>query len=217
MNAFRLVPLLLALSIDGQAREVDFNREVRPILSDKCFFCHGPDKEHRKAKLRLDLEDSAKDPKNKVVVPGNPQASELIYRITTDDEDDVMPPSDSGKTLTVEEKNLISRWIKEGATWSEHWAYVPPRKHENPKVKNPKWPHSWIDRFTLKHFEENEQRPAPDADPVTLIRRLHFDLIGLPPEPDVVEAFAANPNPQAYEGLVDQLLASEHHGEHMAV
>tara|TARA_Y100000588_G_scaffold244230_1_gene258394 strand:- start:5896 stop:8142 length:2247 start_codon:yes stop_codon:yes gene_type:complete len=216
MNTVRLAPLLLALSIGTQAREVDFNREIRPILSDKCIFCHGPDKEHRKAKLRLDVEDSAKNPKNKVVVPGDPQASELIYRITTDDEDDLMPPPDSGKTLTVKEKNLISRWIKEGAAWSEHWAYVPPRKHENPKVKDAKWPHSWIDRFTLKHFEGNEQRPAPDADSVTLVRRLHFDLIGLPPEPEVVEAFAANPSPKAYEQMVDRLLASEHHGEQMA-
>ena len=105
MNPFCLVPLLLAFSIGAQAREVDFNREIRPILSDKCIFCHGPDKEHRKAKLRLDLEESAKDPKNKVVVPGKPQASELIYRITTDDEDDLMPPADSGKSLTPAEKS----------------------------------------------------------------------------------------------------------------
>ena len=217
MNTFRLVLLLLALSIGTQAREVDFNREVRPILSDKCIFCHGPDKEHRKAKLRLDLEDSAKDPKNKVVVPGNPQASELIYRITTDDEDDVMPPPDSGKTLTAEEKKLLSQWIKEGAAWSEHWAYVPPWKHQNPQTKDVEWPQSWIDRFTLKHFEENGQRPAPDADPVTLVRRLYFDLIGLPPEPEVVEAFAANPSSKAYQQLVDRLLVSKHHGEQMAV
>jgi hypothetical protein len=217
MKTLHPVPLLLILSIAAQAREVDFNREVRPILSDKCIFCHGPDKEHRKAKLRLDLEDSAKDPKNKVVVPGNPQASELIYRITTDDEDDAMPPPNSGKTLTTEEKKLLSKWIKEGANWSEHWAYVPPRKHENPKTKEAKWPQNWIDRFNLKHFEENGQRPAPEADPVTLVRRLHFDLIGLPPEPEAVEAFASNPSPKAYEELVDRLLASEHHGEHMAV
>ena len=217
MNPFRLVLFLLALSIGAQAREVDFNREVRPILSDKCIFCHGPDKEHRKAKLRLDLEESAKDPKNKVVVPGKPQASELIYRITTDDEDDLMPPVDSGKSLTRAEKKLLEQWIQEGANWSEHWAYVAPRKKEVPKVRDTKWERNWIDRFTLKHFEENGQRPAPDADPVTLVRRLHFDLIGLPPEPEVVDAFAANPSPKAYEQLVDRLLASKHHGERMAV
>ncbi|MGE4551286.1 MAG: DUF1549 domain-containing protein, partial [Opitutales bacterium] len=210
------VALLFALSISSHAREVDFNREVRPILSDNCFRCHGPDKEHRKAKLRLDLEASAKDPKKKVVVPGKPQDSELVYRITTDDEDDLMPPPDSGKSLSAEEKKLLARWIAEGASWSEHWAYLPPRKHELPRVKDAKWPANWIDRFTLRHFEENGQRPAPDADPVTLVRRLHFDLIGLPPEAKVVETFIANPGPKAYEALVDQLLASEHHGERMA-
>jgi len=217
MKMLQAVALPFALSISVYAREVDFNREVRPILSDKCIFCHGPDKEHRKAKLRLDLEDSAKNPKNKVVVPGNPKASELIYRINTDDEDDLMPPPDSGKSLSPKEKKLLEQWIKEGASWSEHWAYVPPQKHELPKVQDTKWEINWIDRFTLKHFEENGQRPAPDADPVTLVRRLHFDLIGLPPEPKVVEAFAANPSPKAYEALVDQLLASEHHGERMAI
>ena len=217
MKTLCLVPLFVVQLVGAQVREVDFNREVRPILSDKCFFCHGPDKEHRKAKLRLDLEDSAKNPKHKAIVPGKPQSSELVYRITTGDQDEVMPPPDSGKSLTDEEKRLLSQWIKEGANWSEHWAYVSPRKHELPKVKQTGWSNHWIDRFTLKDYEGEGQRPAPDADPVTLVRRLHFDLIGLPPEPKVVEAFAANPSDEAYEALVDKLLASEHHGEQMAV
>jgi hypothetical protein len=216
MKPFQVIALLFALTSSATAREVDFNREVRPILSDKCFRCHGPDKEHRKAKLRLDLEASAKDQKKKAVVPGKPKDSELVYRITTDDEDDLMPPQDSGKSLSPKEKKLLAQWIAEGASWSEHWAYVPPRKHELPKVKQAGWPSNWIDRFTLSHFEENDQHPAPDADPVTLVRRLHFDLIGLPPEPTVVEAYAVDPSPKAYEALVDQLLASAHHGERMA-
>jgi len=217
MKTLCLVPLFVVQLVGAQVRKVDFNREIRPILSDKCFFCHGPDKEHRKAKLRLDLEDSAKNPKHKAIVPGKPQSSELVYRITTGDQDEVMPPPDSGKSLTDEEKRLLSQWIKEGANWSEHWAYVSPRKHELPKVKQTEWSNHWIDRFTLKYFEKKGLRPTPEADSVTLVRRLHFDLIGLPPEPKVVEAFAANPSDEAYETLVDRLLTSQHHGEQMAV
>ena len=217
MKTLCLVPLFVFQLLGSQAREVDFNRNVRPLLSDKCFSCHGPDKEHRKAKLRLDLEDSAKNPKHKAIVPGKPQSSELVYRITTGDQDEVMPPPDSGKSLTDEEKTLLSQWIKEGANWSEHWSYVSPRKHDLPKVKQTEWSNHWIDRFTLKHYEEEGQRPTLEADSVTLVRRLHFDLIGLPPEPRVVEAFAANPSDEAYEALVDRLLASQHHGEQMAV
>ena len=216
MKIFQAFALLLALSLNAHAKEVDFNREVRPILSDKCFFCHGPDKKHRKAKLRLDLESSAKDQKKKYIIPGKPQDSELIYRLTTDDEDDLMPPPDSGKSLSPQEKKLVSQWIAEGARWSEHWAYVQPKKHDLPEVKKTDWAGNWIDRFTLKHFEDNAQDPATPADSVTLVRRLHFDLIGLPPEPEVVETFARNPSEEAYETLVERLLASEHHGEKMA-
>jgi hypothetical protein len=216
MKIFQTFTLLLALSLNADAKEVDFNQDVRPILSDKCFFCHGPDKEHRKAKLRLDMESSAKDPKKGNIIPGKPQDSELIYRLTTKDEDDLMPPPDSGKSLSPQEKKLISKWIAEGARWSEHWAYVQPKKHDLPNVKKTDWSGNWIDRFTLKHFEDTGQDPAPPADSVTLVRRLHFDLIGLPPEPEVVETFARNPSEEAYETLVDRLLASEHHGERMA-
>ncbi|MDA9961417.1 PSD1 and planctomycete cytochrome C domain-containing protein [Opitutales bacterium] len=216
MKIFKAFALLLAFSLNAHAKEVDFNREVRPILSDKCFFCHGPDKEHRKAKLRLDLESSVKDQKKKYIIPGKPQDSELIYRLTTDDEDDLMPPPDSGKSLSPQEKKLISQWIAEGARWSEHWAYVQPKKHDLPEVKKSDRVGNWIDRFTLKHFEDNARGPATPADSVTLVRRLHFDLIGLRPEPEVVETFARDPSEEAYEALVERLLASEHHGEKMA-
>jgi hypothetical protein len=209
-----IFPLLLILQ--GNLQAVDFNRDIRPVLSDNCFSCHGPDEDAREAKLRLDLEDAAKNPKLKAIVPGDPKDSELIYRITTEDKDELMPPPDSGKSLTPREKKLISEWIAEGAPWSEHWAYVPPVKHALPTVKQTDWASNWIDRFALSHIEENGKSPAPDADPVTLVRRLHFDLTGLPPEPEIVDAFLADPSPKAYEALVDRLLASEHYGERMA-
>ena len=151
---------------------MDFNREIRPILSDKCFSCHGPDKKTRKGKLRLDLEESAKDPKTRAIVPSKPKESELIYRITTDDDEELMPPSDSGKSLTAREKELLGRWIAEGASWAEHWAYVPPKKHRLPTVKKANWPSNWIDHFALRHMEQRGKKPAPDADPITLVRRL---------------------------------------------
>ncbi|MDP7050840.1 MAG: DUF1549 domain-containing protein, partial [Verrucomicrobiota bacterium] len=212
-----MLPVTVALAAETTLpAPLDFNREIRPILSDKCFACHGPDKKNRKGKLRLDLEESAKDPKKSAVVPGNPKESELIYHITTDDEEELMPPVDSGKSLTTKEKELLRRWIAEGASWSEHWAYVPPRKYELPTVKKTRWPANWIDHFALRHMEQSGQKPAPDADPITLVRRLYFDLTGLPPEPGVVDVFSKTPTPKAYEALVDRLLASEHYGERMA-
>ena len=211
-----LLLLPLALAAEPLPAPVDFNRDIRPILSDKCFSCHGPDKKKRKARLRLDIEESAKDPKKSAVVPGKLDDSELYIRITTGDDDERMPPEDSGKSLTAEEIELLSRWITEGARWSEHWAYVPPRKHELPTVKKTSWPANWIDHFTLRHIEDSGRQPAPDADPVTLLRRLYFDLIGLPPESGLVDAFSKNPSPKAYEALVDRLLASSHYGEQMA-
>ncbi len=211
-----MLPVTVALAAESSVAPLDFNREIRPILSDKCFACHGPDKKHRKGKLRLDLEESAKDPKKSAIVPGKPKESELIYRITTNDEEELMPPGDSGKSLTTKEKELLRRWITEGAPWSEHWAYVPPRKHELPTVKKTKWPANWIDHFALSYMEQNGQKPAPDADSITLVRRLYFDLTGLPPEPEVVDAFSKTPTVKAYEALVDRLLASKHYGERMA-
>lgn len=211
-----MLPVTVALATESAVAPLDFNREIRPILSDKCFACHGPDKKHRKGKLRLDLEESAKDPKKSAIVPGKPKESELIYRITTNDEEELMPPGDSGKSLTTKEKELLRRWITEGASWSEHWAYVPPRKHELPTVKKTKWPANWIDHFALSYMEQNGQKPAPDADSITLVRRLYFDLTGLPPEPEVVGAFSKTPTVKAYEALVDRLLASKHYGERMA-
>ena len=199
-----------------QGADIDFNRDVRPILSDRCFQCHGPDAKHRKAKLRLDIEDSAKKAGKGVIIPGKPDESELVHRIHADDKDELMPPPDIGKPLSTNQKKILTQWISEGAQWARHWAYIPAETHMRPKVRHTAWPSNWIDFFTLRHIEGKGQRPAPDADPVTLVRRLHFDLTGLPPDPATVEAFAASPSMKAYETLVDRLLASGHFGERMA-
>lgn len=199
------------------SKSLDFNRDVRPILSDKCFSCHGPDEHGRKADLRLDIERNAKDSDFIAIVPGKPDESEMIFRIHSDDEDEVMPPPEIGKPLTVKEKKVLEQWIKEGAVWADHWAYVDPVKNPLPKVEDKNWAKHWIDHFSLSHYEREEANPAPDADPVTLIRRLHFDLTGLPPKSETVDQFVQNPSPKAYSELVNQLLESKHFGERMAI
>ena len=158
------------------SKPLDFNQDIRPILSDKCFSCHGPDEHGRKADLRLDIEQEAKDTALMAIVSGNPDDSEMIYRIHSEDEDELMPPPEIGKPLTQNEKRILEQWIKEGAVWAEHWAYVDPIRHSQPKVIDSNWPTHWIDQFTFADIKKNQVKPAPDADPVTLIRRLHFDL-----------------------------------------
>ncbi len=206
---------LLALAAGAAAadRPVDFNRDVRPILSDKCFACHGPDEKQRKADLRLDTQDGAAE----VITPGKPAESEMVRRITAADESERMPPKKSGKALTPAEVALLRRWVAEGAAYKVHWAYVPPTRHPIPEVKDATWPLNWVDRFVLARLEKEGLRPSPEADKVTLVRRLYFDLTGLPPKPEEVDAFVADADPQAYERLVDRLLASERYGERMAV
>jgi mono/diheme cytochrome c family protein len=206
---------LLALAAGAAAadRPVDFNRDVRPILSDKCFACHGPDEKQRKADLRLDTQDGAAE----VLAAGKPAESELVRRITADDESERMPPKKSGKKLTPAEVELLKRWVAEGAAYKVHWAYVPPTRHPVPEVKDAAWPLNWVDRFVLARLEKEGLRPSPEADKVTLVRRLYFDLTGLPPTPEEVDAFAADADPRAYERLVDRLLAGDRYGERMAV
>ncbi|MCA9248011.1 MAG: PSD1 domain-containing protein [Planctomycetales bacterium] len=198
---------------------MDFNRDVRPILSDKCFYCHGPDPKHREADLRLDEEQAAKADLGgyHAVVAGDAEASEIYARIIAHDDDERMPPADSGKELMKTEIELLRQWINQGATWSKHWAYVPPQQHAAPSVVNESWPTNWIDNFVLSKIEDAQLAPAASADPVTLIRRLYFDLTGLPPTPDQVDRFVADPSDAAYEELVHRLLASEHFGERMAM
>jgi hypothetical protein len=196
------------------AGEIAFNRDIRPLLSDRCFACHGPDASHREADLRLDREESAKA---SAIVPGKPEDSELVARITSNDPEMRMPPPDSGKSLSAKEQQLLTQWIAAGAPYQPSWAYVKPRRHPEPATGDASWPHNWIDAFVHARLENEGLRPSPDADRVTLIRRLSFDLTGLPPAPAEVEAFVADADPLAYERLVDRLLQSQRYGERMAM
>jgi hypothetical protein len=210
-----LFPVLPWYSLSAAEPPLDFNRNVRPILTDKCFACHGPDEKHRKGRLRLDDREAAID--KGAITPGRPNDSELFHRITANDPAERMPPAKSGKTLSPAEVAILTRWIEQGANWSAHWAYVPPQRHPVPAVNDANWPVNWIDHFILARLEREGLTPSPDADRVTLARRLYFDLIGLPPTPEEVDAFRSSNDPNAYEALVDRLLASEHFGERMAV
>jgi hypothetical protein len=198
---------------------IDFNRDIRPILSDNCFACHGPDPASRQADLRLDVQADATADRGgyAAVVPGKIKQSELIRRITTGDESERMPPSDSGKAIKLAHVELLKRWISEGATWSLPWTYVNPVDHALPSVKDATWPYNAIDQFVLARLEAEGLRPSPPCDKATLARRLYFDLLGLPPSLQEVEEFLTDENPDAYEHLVDRLIASPHFGERMAM
>jgi mono/diheme cytochrome c family protein len=196
------------------AEPVDFNRDIRGILADKCFACHGPDDGTRKAKLRFDLEDGVFKQDDPVIVRGKPAESELIRRILSDDADEQMPPPKSNKSLSVKEKELLKRWIAEGAKWKTHWAYVPPKRTPTPKNKS-KTVVNEIDAFIQRRL--NDGQPSQRADKITLIRRLYFDLIGLPPTPAQVDAFVNDKSDKAYTKVVDELLKSPHFGERMAI
>ena len=215
-RVFRICCLVISVgSLDAShAADIDFNRDIRPLLSDRCFRCHGPDVTHREADLRLDVEDVAKQT---AIVPGEPDESELIARIVADDVDLKMPPPDSGKHLSTDEIDLLRRWITRGAKWQAHWAYVPPRPFPAPAVSDTEWPRNWIDHFILARLEARGVQRSPDADRVTLIRRLSFDLTGLPPTPAEVDRFVDDAHSRAYEQLVDRLLASDRFGERMAM
>ncbi len=200
------------------ARPIQFNRDVRPILSDACFQCHGPDKAKRKAKLHFDTAAGA----GPAIVLGKPDASELIKRITADDKTKRMPPASAAVSLSAKQIETLRRWIKEGAKWEEHWAFIAPERAPLPSVKDKAWPRNPIDHFVLARLEQAGLTPAPEADPVTLIRRMALDLTGLPPTPAEVDQFtkawdAAGAERQAtVETLADRLLASPRYGERMA-
>lgn len=195
------------------AQELSFNRDIRPILSDACFYCHGPDAAHREADLRLDVEALAKEA---AIVPGDSAASELVARIVASDPDELMPPPESGKRLTGEQIQMLIRWVQQGAAYQPYWAYVPPRDHPIPAIDSD-WPADAADRFILAALQSTDLTPSPPADPRTLIRRVTFDLSGLPPTPEEVEAFVRDPSPRAYQRVVDRLLASPAFGERMAI
>ncbi len=204
----------LLSTADEPIPPISFNRDIRPMLSDKCFYCHGPDPEHRQADLRLDVEANAKE---YAIVEGEPEESELFVRIASDDTDQVMPPAASGKKLSGDEIKLLRRWIEQGAEFEPFWAYVPPQRHVIPEVMDAAWPNGWIDRFLLARLEKQGMRPSAETDRVTLIRRVSFDLTGLPPGPEEVTAFVEDPDANAYEKVVDRLLASQAYGERMAI
>lgn len=199
-------------------RTVAFNRDIRPILSDNCFACHGPDSANRKASLRLDKHEDliASRKGGAPVVPGKPDASQLWKRIITTDEEDLMPPPESHKKLSDAEKQLFKKWIEQGAEWEPHWSLVAPQKPAPPKPADASWIRNPIDQFILAALTEQNLTPAPQADRRTLIRRVSFDLIGLPPTAQEVEDFVADKAPDAYEKIVDRLLARSEYGEHRA-
>jgi len=213
-----MVPTAVMIAIPAIAwappGEIDFNRDVRPILAANCFACHGFDEHARKAGLRLDVAESAYASSDGVtpIVPGDPDASELWRRIASPDPDEVMPPPESHRELDARERNLIRQWIEEGAPYARHWAFVPPRKVDvDPDVPSP------IDRLVRVRLADEGLAPAPPADRATLLRRVALDLVGLPPTADEIAAFVADPDPDAYERAVDRLLASPHFGERMAL
>ena len=199
--------------------KVDYNRDVRPILSENCFACHGFDEAARQADLRLDVAESATADRDGVpaIAPGDAAASEAWRRIASDDESEVMPPPDSHRVLKPQQKELLRRWIDEGAEYAKHWSFIPPAKASLPAVADAAWVRNEIDRFVLAQLEAEGLAPAPEADRRTLIRRLYFDLVGLPPSAEEVAAFVADERPDAYERLVDRLLANPHYGERMAL
>ena len=198
---------------DLAGRSVEFNRDVRPILSAKCFQCHGPDANSRKADLRLDRRDDALA----AIEPGQPGDSELVRRISSNDPEEQMPPAKFGKTLTPAEITLLKEWIQQGAPWQKHWSLIPPVRSAVPQVKDSAGTHNAVDHFIRARLETEGLSPSPPAERTTLIRRLSFDLLGLPPAIDDVEAFLADESPNAYEKLVERYLSSPHFGERIAM
>ncbi len=191
---------------------VRFYRDVRPILSENCFECHGPDAAKRKADLRLDAGALGQA----VVVAGKPGESELFQRITHADPTERMPPQESSRALTESEVATIRRWIEQGAQWEKHWAFIPLKRPTVPATRNSAWPRGAIDRFILAKLQRAGLKPSPAADRETLLRRVAFDLTGLPPTPAEIDAFLAATSPRAYEAVGERLLASPRYGERMA-
>jgi mono/diheme cytochrome c family protein len=220
------LPLALVLALGPLARadgppvrpapagKVDFNRDVRPVLSDHCFACHGPDAKKRKGGLRLDVENASAAA---AVAPGpGGKDGELVGRLLTDDASKRMPPAKFKKPLTPQQIDLLRRWAAQGGRYSAHWAYVAPRRPALPPVRNAGWPRNAVDRFILARLESAHLSPSPEADRTTLLRRVTLDLTGLPPTLAEIDAFLADRKPGAYERVVDRLLGSARYGEHMA-
>lgn len=211
--------LLSVSGADAEERQIDFNQTIRPILSDKCFSCHGPDAKERKAGLRLDVAESAYALRDGVraIDREDPAKSDLLHRIQSADADEKMPPPESNRSLDPEEIRLLESWIRQGGIYRQHWAFIPPRPMALPEVESTDWPRNGIDHFVLERLEREGLSPSPPAARETLIRRVTFDLTGLPPSPSEVDAFVQSSDANAYEKLVDRLLRQERYGERMAL
>ncbi len=217
-----LSALVLAVGAGTAAppvERVEYNRDVRPILADHCFACHGPDKNTRKAGLRLDnaVDATAERDGSRAVAPGNPEASEILKRLTADEPGQRMPPAKFGKPVSDKQVAILRRWIEQGGEYQEHWSRLAVKRPPLPDVKDATWGRTPIDRFVLARLEKEGLKPAPETDRRTLLRRLSFDLTGLPPTPEEVDAFINDKSADAYERVVDRLLASPHYGERMTI
>lgn len=215
-----LVPLAIAASPETLPTKVEFNRDIRPIFSDRCYTCHGPDQANRKSKLRLDNESIAKGDIGGgrfAIVPGDPSKSQVVLRVTAE-ESRRMPPAWAGAPrLSDREIGLLKGWIEQGAVWQKHWSFIPPVRPALPEISDTGWPRSPIDHFVMARLDREKLKPSPEADRRTLIRRVTLDLTGLPPTLEEVHAFLNDSSPNAYEKVVDRLLASPRYGERMAV
>ena len=204
----------------AQAVEVDFDRDIRPLLSNHCFHCHGPDENHREAGLRLDVRTAAiaeLDSGQRAIVPGVTDTSELLRRIDSTDAEDQMPPPESQKPLTAQQRQLLRAWIEQGAEYTQHWSFVPPQRPPLPSISDATWPTNAIDHFVAHRLEPSGLQPASPAAPDMLLRRLYLDLTGLPPTPPQVSTFSADPSESAYAKSVNRLLASPQFGERLAM
>ena len=220
-SSFLLALALAAMvpNLRAAAPAIDFNREIKPIFSEHCYACHGPDDKKRKGGLRLDQRDGATNELKsgaRAVVPGDLKNSALIGRIFSTDPDEQMPPPDHGKPLSAAQKESLRRWIAQGAEWKGHWSLTQPQRPAWPRVKDKNWPRNPLDQFILARLEKDGLRPNPEADKATLLRRVTFDLTGLPPTIGEVDAFLADHSANAYEKVVERLLHSPHYGERMA-
>lgn len=214
-----VVLTIIAFSGAAESASLSYNRDIRPIFSETCFKCHGPDEEAREGELRLDIREEAMRNLGGyfAIDPGNAEESEVVLRIFSDDPEERMPPPESGIVLKAEEREILERWIDEGAEYETHWAYLAPVRPELPQVEGEEWVRNPIDRFILARLEAAGLKPAPEADPVRLLRRLHFDLVGLPPTPKEVKAFRSGDPDARYAKSVTKLMRSRHYGERMAM
>jgi len=207
------------VATEPTADVVQFNRDVRPILSDHCFQCHGPDQKNRKADLRFDQDDTLTTgpADGRLIQPKNPEESDFFQRLVTDDSEQKMPPPSHGRPLTADQIGTIKKWIEQGAEWQKHWSLIPPQRPAVPAVQNSSWPRNSIDHFVLSSLESAGVAPSPEADRGTLLRRVSLDLTGLPPTIEEIQAFEQDATEGAYERAVDRLLDSTRYGERMAI